>query len=193
MDLSNGTWQALYDTQYVPSAGDLDLIVDKFALLSNLDANLTWSYELVTHPDNRLLIFDGPPNKTTINAGIVLNDDFTYRINTDSQSIISMNVSSYNSSTMPFVSWPNFFYVNASSKHTWKDAISVDDNGWLSTTTPDHQIAGSTGLHIAYGLGTPLKNSSSVQIGLVFMAVVILCNLLKVVSILFTLKSTSAE
>ncbi|KUJ21272.1 uncharacterized protein LY89DRAFT_730060 [Mollisia scopiformis] len=44
--LSNGTWQALYDTQYVPNAGDLYLIIDQFALSAKLDvySSKNWSY-----------------------------------------------------------------------------------------------------------------------------------------------------
>jgi hypothetical protein len=95
---------------------------------------------------------------------------------------------------MPEITWPRDIPVDIlATPPTWKGAISVDSQSWISTTGTNYTFVSNTALHVSYALSSPRRNSSSVQIGLVFMVVVILCNLLKVSSIYFTLRGGFAR
>lgn len=198
-NLTNKDWKSLYDTQYVPNVGDLYLIIDEFCLGVKLDLNSSspsWSYlpttELQASPDT---FIPGPirPNASTISVGMILNaTDMTYSIKQPS-SILTFNVEAYNGSNMPELTWPDHVFISASTNHTWKAEISIDDQGWLSAASSSHQTLGDTTLHVSYGLSTHVPQSSSIQIARVFIFVVIICNLLKTVAIFFTLRDSFSQ
>ena len=195
-NLTNENWESLYDTQYVPSVGDLYLIIDEFCLGVELDLNSSspsWSYFLTTEaPASTDLIIPGRPN-STVSVNITLNaTDMTYSTKQPS-SILNFTVEAYNGSSMPKLTWLDSVFINASIDLSWKTGISIDDHGWLSVSSSGNQTPGYTAQHVAYGLSTHVPQSSSIQIARVFIVVVIISNLLKTVAIFFTLRDSFSQ
>ena len=194
-NLTNENWESLYDTQYVPSVGDLYLIIDEFCLGVELDLNSSspsWSYFLATEaPASTDLIIPGGPN-STVTVNITLNaTDMTYSTKQPS-SILNFTVEAYYSSSIPQLTWLDSVFINASIDPTWKTEFSIDYHGWLSILS-GNQTPGYTAHHVAYGLSTHVPQSSSIQIARVFIVVVIICNLLKTVAIFFTLRDSFSQ
>lgn len=192
-NLTNSQWQSLYDTQYVPDAGDLYLVIDKFGLSPQLTESssktFNWSYVLVRNLTGTYDFVEAsmPPNKSAVRINITLDAaDMTFSL-TQPSSILSFNIGAYNQSTMPIMNWPGPVSVNVSWAKTWQDVLSLDDQGWISTSF------NSTTLHTSYAFSTPTRDSSSIQIGLVFMVVVLICNFLKAGSIFFTWRGSFSE
>lgn len=75
-NLTNENWESLYDTPYVPSVGDLYLIIDEVCLGVELDlssSSPSWSYLLTTEvPGSTDQIIRGGPN-STVNVNMTLN------------------------------------------------------------------------------------------------------------------------
>ena len=191
-NLTNEEWQSLYDTQYVPKACKLYLIIDKFGLGVNLDPNsssLSWYYLLTTQVlGSTGTYIPGPiwPINSTISVDITLNaKDMTYSIQ-QPPSILTFNVTD-NGSNMPEVTWPDHVSINASTDDTWKAGVSIDDQGWLYPASLSNQ---TTTLHIAYGLSTHVQQSNSIQVARMFIVVVIICNILKTFAIYMTLRNS---
>ena len=133
-NLTNENWESLYDTQYVPSVGDLYLIIDEFCLGVELDLNSSspsWSYFLTTEaPASTDLIIPGGRN-STVSVNITLNaTDMTYSTKQPS-SILNFTVEAYDGSSMPQLTWLDSVFINASIDPTWKTEILIDDHGWL--------------------------------------------------------------
>ena len=192
-NLTNEEWQSLYDTQYVPNAGNLYLIIDKFGLGVKLDlylSSLSWEYLLTTQLQGSTDTYTpGPiwPTYSTISVDVILGaKDMTYSIQ-QPPSILTFNVKAYNGSNMPEVTWPDHVFINASTDDTWKAGISINDQGWLSTASLSNQ---TTPLHVSYGLSTHIQQSSSIQVARMFIVVVIICNIVKTVAIYFTLRNS---
>lgn len=192
-NFTNEKWASVYDTQYVPSVGDLYLIIDQFCLGVELHLNKsspTWSYFLTTEvlgPTDTFI--PGWPN-STISVNMFLNPtNMTYKTEQPS-SILTFNVTTYNSSSMPQLIWPDSVFINASTDLTWKTELSINDQGWLSIPPSGNQTPGYTAHHVAYAFSTHVPQSSSIQIARVFMVVVVICNLLKAVAIFFTLRDS---
>ena len=195
-NFTDENWESLYDTQYVPSVGDLHLIIDEFCLGVELDLNTSspnWYYFLTTEvPGSTDRIIPGGPN-STVSVNITLNvTDMTYSTS-QASSILNFTVEAYNGSSMPQLTWLDSVFVNASIDPTWKTEISIDDHGWLSIPSSGNQTPGYTIQHVAYGLSTHVPQSSSFQIARVFIVVVIICNLLKTVAIFFTLRDSFSQ
>ena len=195
-NLTNEDWESLYDTQYVPSVGDLYLIIDAFRVGVELDLTSlspSWSYFLPTEVPGPIdTIISGGPN-SIVSVSITLNiADMTFSTG-QPLSILNFNFSAYNNSSMPYLIWPDSIFINASTNLTWKTRFSVNNGGWLSIPPLDNQIGGYTTLHVAYGLSTHVPQSSSIQIARVFIVVVIICNLLKTVAIFFTLRDSFSQ
>ena len=195
-NLTNEDWESLYDTQYIPSVGDLYLIIDEFCLGVELDltsSSPSWSYFLPTEvpgpTDN--IISGGPNSNVSVNITLDITD-MTYSIRQPS-SILNFTISAYNHSSMPNLFLPDTVYINASTNSTWKTQFSINNYGWLSTVQQADTQNYSTGFHVAYGLSTHVPQSSSIQIARVFMIVVIICNLLKTVAIFFTLRDSFSQ
>ena len=196
INLTNENWESLYDTQYVPSVGDLYLIIDEFCLGVELDLNTSspnWYYFLTPEvPGSTDQIIPGGPN-STVSVNITLNvTDMTYSTSQPS-SILNFTVEAYNGSSMPQITWLDSVFVNASIDPTWKTEISIDDHGWLSIPSSGNQPLGYTIQHVAYGISTHVPQSSSIQIAWVFIVVVIISNLLKTVAIFFTLRDSFSQ
>ena len=200
-NLTNHEWQSLYDTQYVPDAGDLYLIIDEFGLGVKLDpssSSPSWSYLLTTEfqaSTDTLIPASIAPNTSEISVDVTLDAKFMTYNTRQPSSILTFNVEAHNDSNMPKFGWPDFVLINASTDHTWKTGISVDHRGWLSTASPRNrtQTLGNTTLHVSYGLSTHVTQSSSIQIARVFIIIVIICNVLKTVAIFFTLRDSSSQ
>ena len=195
-NFTNENWESLYDTQYVPSVGDLYLIIDEFCLGVELDLNTSspnWYYFLTTEvPGSTDQIIPGGPN-STVSVNITLNvTDMTYSTS-QASSILNFTVEAYNGSSMPQLTWLDSVFVNASIDPTWKTEISIDDHGWLSIPSSGNQTPAYTIQHVAYGLSTHVPQSSSIQIARVFIVVVIISNLLKTVAIFFTLRDSFSQ
>ena len=75
-NLTNEDWESLYDTQYVPSVGDLYLIIDAFCVGVELDLNSlspSWSYFLPTEVPGLIdTMISGGPNRI-VSVDITLN------------------------------------------------------------------------------------------------------------------------
>ena len=200
-NLTNSEWGSLYDTQYVPDAGDLYLIVDKFGLGVTLDpssSSPSWSYRLAAEFQTSTdTLIPGPvaPKTSEISVDVTLSAEFMTYTTRQPSSTLSFNVEAYNDSTMPKFTWPGHALISASTDHTWKTGISVDHRGWLSTASPRklNQSIGNTTLHVSYGLSTYVPESSSIQVAQVFMVIVIVCNIFKTVAIFFTLRNSSSR
>lgn len=193
-NLTNSQWQSLYDTQYVPDAGDLYLVVDKFGLSPQLSggASGNWSYVPVRSlTENNDFIDASNQSGISASTSIALNlTDLTFSLSQPS-SIVTFNVGAYNKSTMPIVNWPNVIPVNASWITTWQDVLYLDDQGWMSNYSTN--TLNSTTVHSSYAFSTPTRDSSSIQIGLVFMIVVLICNFLKAGSVYLTWRGSFSE
>lgn len=200
-NLTNYEWKSLYDTQYVPNAGDLYLIIDEFGLGVKLDpssSSPSWSYLLTTEFQASIDSFIPGPiraNDSEISVDVTLNAEFMTYSTKQPSSILTFNVEAYNGSKMPEFTWPDHVSIGASTDHTWKTGFSVDHQGWLSTASPRNrtQTLGNTALHVSYGLSTHVAQSSAIQIARVFIVIVIICNLLKTVAIFFTLRDGSSQ
>ena len=198
-NLTNEEWQSLYDTQYVPSVGDLYLIIDEFCLEVELNLTTyppTWFFSLTSE-------VPGPTNKIilggTFTVNIALNTtDITISTEQPS-SIVCFPVEAYNGFTMPPIIWPDSVFMNASTNLRWNANVSIDHYGWLSNNSSYiqplnyDQSGGYTTQHVAYGLSTHVPQSSSIQIARVFIIVVIICNLLKTVAIFFTMRNCFSQ
>ena len=195
-NLTNGEWASLYDTQYVPSVGDLYLIINGFCLGVELDLNTsapTWSYFITTEVPGPTNTFIPGWSNSTISVNMFLNPtDMTYKTEQPS-SILTFNVSDYNGSSMPQLTWPDSILINASTDLSWKTALSIDDQGWLSIPPSGNQLPGYTTRQVAYAFSTHVPQSSSIQIARVFMVVVVICNLSKTVAIFFTLRDSFSQ
>ena len=190
-NLTNEKWQSLYDTKYVPNAGDLYLIIDVVSVGVELEPSTSppsWTYFLSTEfPGSTDPIIPGGPN-ITISVDITL--DATYQTYSTNPIATILRFPVENATSMPRFTWPwdsilvnaSTSFVNASTSPPWK---GIDDQGWFSTD--------STLLHVAYGLSTHVPQGSSIQIARVFIIIVIICNLLKTIAIFFTLRDSVSQ
>lgn len=183
--LSNTQWQSLYNTQYVPGAGDLFLIVDMISFNITFDVtNRTWNFQ--THNLTNIEIanpLDGThwnfhQNETWINVPVRIDSSGNFQIEAYPPQKAFVDINDYNSS-LPNVVWPKPITINASSTVTWKQALTLSPDNWNNDS-----------LHISYAYSKPVKNGAMVQIALPFMVIVVICNAVKVLVIYFTIRET---
>ncbi|OCK73629.1 hypothetical protein K432DRAFT_410535 [Lepidopterella palustris CBS 459.81] len=120
--------------------------------------------------------------KTPIEAQVSLSNNGTFHLIGSTTYRKVYNISDYTKfqDALPHIVWPNLTVVNASEIHSISDvplvASLLSDAYWLS----------SPYLHVNYALSNPIKNSSSIQIGLIFMIIVIIANATKL-AVMYTL------
>ena len=182
-NLTNKEWQSRYDTSYVPDSGDLYLVINETCLNIKLESNSSppsWSCLAASEPP-------GPNEQFAAGASFTV--------------LMLLDLEAYDGRTMPRLIWPNDTLISVSSTDTWRSLLSIDDQGWLSTTASlqnltlplQSQTPSNTIFHVAYGLSTHAPQSSSVQISWAFITVVILCNFVKTVAIFFTLRHSYSQ
>jgi hypothetical protein len=192
INLTNNDWKQTYDTQFVPNVGNAHLVVDKVSFGFDLHRNLTWDHFV---PNSKLLGSDWSAaawdelNNSTIDATVSLNTNGSFKILGANSYRAVYDISTYSQSqgSLPSMIWPTSTLVNASQTYSILNVPSIsginDTTFWLATAP----------LHIAYALVEPITDSSSVQIGLSFMIVVIISNVAKFMAILFTLRDFSSS
>jgi hypothetical protein len=186
------TWQLLYDTKYVPDAGDLYLVAQNVSFDVGLNiSSLRWELNL---PDtstsypwkalpwplrndtqmNFIVSFD--PSVPSDSAG-----SFNGFLPLKTQRVV-VPLAKY-SSSMPNFTWPDPILVEVAKQNSWRDALPLNNDNWM---TPPLQVNGSS-------YSQPLENSSSIQIALPFMLVVVICNALKIIAVYYTLHESFTQ
>lgn len=194
-NLTNDRWRQTYDTQFVPNAGDLYLVIDMVSFDIHLHPNLSW-YLLVPQPNLQNQSWmqdqswtDGGSGSGWINVGVNLTSNGTSIVQQDSidyRMVYDIDTYLRQQTSMPNLKWPEPILFNASQTHSIRQIPalgSMDSKFWLSTVP----------LHVEYALSSPRSNSSSVQVGLYFMIIVIIANAAKSVVMLLVLKDTSTS
>ena len=154
--LTNKQWQSLYDNKYVPDHGDLVLLVDTLAF------NANWT------------IFSGADGNLTASL-----DGFNER-SLGLQNRVVVNTSDYDPSYMPSFDFGPPRLIDASAVSGLGTAgvmYNPDDSGWSLSA-----INNSFGMHINSAYSQKLSDGSKVQVALPFIAIVILCNILKIIA-----------
>jgi hypothetical protein len=182
--LENTKWQNLYGTKYIPNSGDLYLVIDSISFNINVGINnSTW--ELLP-PDNntdykwQALPFPTNSRNTSIpmTLSLMLNGSSGTFIVAQQQPMqrVVVPLAGYSTSSMPIFDFPDPLIINVTNS-TWNDMLALNPDSWMFPP-----------FHIDYAFSEPVENSSSVQISLVFMLVVVTCNALKMIVIYRTLK-----
>lgn len=187
-NLTNDRWWQTYDTQFVPNAGDLYLVIDMVSFDIHLHPNLSW-YLLVpqSKPQGQSWT-PGGPGSEWINAQVNLTSDGTSTVKdtTSYRMIYDIDTYKQQQASIPNLKWPEPILFNASQTHSIRQIPALggmDSKFWLSTLP----------LHVEYALSSPRSNSSSVQIGIYFMIIVIIANAAKSVVMLLVFKDTSTS
>lgn len=182
-------WKGTYKTQFVPNAGNIHLVVDQVAFAIHLSANYTWQLMVPnTSVATDWLAWDREHNGS-IETPILMDNSgsFSFEAATPYRSVYDMPTYVQRHESFPKITWPNSTLVNISQTHSifeTQPLADLNDTGnWLLTPP----------LHIAYALVEPISNSSSVQIGLYFMIVVLISNLAKFAAITITLRDHSTS
>jgi hypothetical protein len=183
--LENTKWQSLYKTKYIPNSGDLFLVLDAISFNISVEMNSsTWKY---TPPNGETvytiskwqeLTLPKNPMNTSISftMTLLLNASTgNFELFQPDQRVIVPLVN-YSKSLMPVFDFPQPIAVDVTNE-TWDELLLLNPDSWMYPP-----------FHIDYAFSEPVPNSSSVQLSLAFMLVVIICNALKILVIYRTLK-----
>jgi hypothetical protein len=183
-NMTNREWKKIYDTQFVPNAGNVHLVVDEISYGIVYNMNFTWDY---AKPNATAMTNDwsvlNPGEEPGAVANVMLGPNGTFDVSWPQSRRLVKKVSTYElHKSLPRIKWPESILVKPSLTKSILSVPSLsginETSGWLAKEP----------LHIAYALVEPISNSSSVQIGLFFMIIVIASNVAKFVAILLTLR-----
>lgn len=176
-------WETLYNTKYVPNAGDLYLVTDQISFSLNFNQNYT-SWHLVAadaDTNDEWTAIDWPFSSLAVNMNATVSGPTSTGV-VESITVGNQRVcvpyQDYTLPGMPNVTLPAPIVANTSRVNSWKDLLSLNRHSWMSS------------FHIREGLSKPLPNSNSIQMALSFMVIVVVCNALKVIAIYYTLKDS---
>lgn len=93
-------------------------------------------------------------------------------------------VDQYEASAMPPISWPHPVHYNAFDRRSIRGLFNVSDSGLVRSN-----IFGSI-FHTPYGASTEIHDGSRVLIALPLMVIVVVCNTIKAIVMLVTLRQT---
>jgi hypothetical protein len=182
--LENTKWQTLYSTKYIPNSGDLYLVIDSISFNIKVEMNnSTWE---LASPDNntdytwQALPLPTNPHNTSIpmTLSLMLNESSGIFVVAQQQpmQIVVVPLAGYSKSSMPVFDFPDPLTIDIAN-NTWNDMLALNPDSWMVPP-----------FHIDYAFSEPVQNSSSIQISLAFMLVVVTCNSLKMAVIYRTLK-----
>lgn len=172
-NLTEDIWKSRYSTPYALDTGDLYLVVDSIGLLVNFVGE---------HPP----CFSAPPNIT--NALGILNSTTGIQGGQIQFAYLSRNPQFSFCDGSSFT-WPQSRKMNLSEPSGLPQLLQYGSGTWISNKDPGTILPAP--FHIAYGLAVPSSNVSEVQISLHFMVVVVVvCNTLKLVVMVWTLKTS---
>ncbi|KAH6616882.1 hypothetical protein C7974DRAFT_53732 [Boeremia exigua] len=181
--MTNSEWTKTYNDEYVSGFSDLLLVLNNASSRVIVSSNWTFAFEMSPSEscdwesayDLRQMSIPTILNKsdsTLIPAGL----DFykvIYPINDSSQ---------YNLDVQRL--WPKFDEVRVPDRYHSQLSL-CKGTGWLAR--PTH-----TSFHVNYAFARVRPYASKVQIGLPFLAVVILSNMVKIVGIFLTIRTCSS-
>jgi hypothetical protein len=88
----------------------------------------------------------------SINVSVILDASslpLGYQINQPS-TLLSFPVSNHDASTMPAITWPSDIPVDIlAAPPTWKGAISIDAQSWISAAPPNDTFVGNTVIRLS--------------------------------------------
>jgi hypothetical protein len=187
--LTSKQWQSLYDTKFVPDAGDLYLVATNVSFGVSLDyESRSWNLTVLSggSSSSTWTTLAWPPKDDEVTLTVQINgnsgDKFSDFSTIAPNQRVEMPISEYNSSNMPNIEWPTPIAVNISSAGSWKDVLKTNRDGWMNPP-----------LRLDSGYSEPRSTASAIQIALPFMIVVVLCNALKLIAIYYTLKESFSE
>jgi hypothetical protein len=183
-NMTNKEWKETYDTQFVPNAGNLHLVVDKISYGIVYEMNFTWGHAVF---DSTAWASDWsviePNDEPGAAANVILRPDGSFDVSWPRSRRLIYNISTYDrQESLPRIKWPESVLVKPSLT---KSILNVPSLSGINKTS--FWLAKEP-LHIAYALVEPISNSSSVQLGLLFMVIVVVSNVAKFVAILLTLR-----
>jgi hypothetical protein len=195
--LTLNSWQSLYDTKYVPDAGNLWVVADSASFTATLNqTSFIWNLGL---PNNTSIAPDWsdigwPPHNTSVQVLLSLSEGTTEEyfyfadaeLTPGSREVpnrrLVVPLVNYTSS-MPKIEWPEPIVVDVTQANTWKNVLPTYNNSWMYDPP----------VQLGMGFSQPLINSSSIQVALPFMLVVVVCNALKVLAVYYTLRESSSQ
>ena len=209
-NLTNTQWTKLYNTQYVPGAGNLVLVADKLWFDAALEpSDSRWIISNVTIGDSfkpPLLYHFGSQetmNQDANRTSLQMNENGTFSISPiQTQYRVLLNLTTDIPSLAPFAHMDSDFNFNfdlSDAAYEVSPAKSVSYLDIVSFTNYNYSTHDSSttlwmenpSVTISYALSQQLNDGSQIQISLAFILVVIGCNLVKVFVIYTTIKLTS--
>jgi hypothetical protein len=183
-NMTNKEWKETYDTQFVPNAGNLHLVVANISYGIVYETNFTWGHAVF---DSTAWASDwseiGPDDEPGAAANVILRPDGSFDVSWPRSRRLIYKISTYDrQESLPRIRWPESILVKPSLT---KSILNVPSISGINTTT--FWLAKEP-LQIAYALVEPISNSSSLQLGLLFMVIVVVSNVAKFVAILLTLR-----
>lgn len=188
--MENSDWTRTYSTSWVPGYGDLLLVVDKASFAISIHQN--WSYSL-SIPDSADMSCAWKPtalDKTVwevtvshnLKSGTVQPQLPIAPQNLRVVSDISQR--SNDTPTFPELEWPRPRTIETHGTGTLKDQISLcEEGGWLLP---------GTAFHVQYAHAKVIPYANRVQVAIIFLAIVVACNMAKIIGIYLTIRMCSS-
>ena len=205
-NLTNPQWTSLYNTQYVPNAGDLVLVADSFWFdISTPPAGKNWmvssNFSAVDFSSTQIVRhFNGTLTSVTSHGLLQVDRNGTFAMTYDqaqyhmlfdlatSPRSFKRYASFRDNATNPYdfdlsVTF-NVFAANATSYLPSVSFAENDDDEGMWMLKPN--------VLISYGLSQPMNDGTQIQISRAFILVVICCNIVKIAVIYSTILLTSS-
>lgn len=181
--LSNPEWTGIYSDEYVSGFSDLLFVINNASARVIIRSDWTFYYEA---PTSESCDWQAAYENRTISIPVLFNSSENTFIpaGLDNYRIIHQIANASNYSLDLQSQWPKFSEVKVPARYL--DQIDIcDGTGWLAKPT-------NASLHVNYAFARIRPYASKVQLGLPFLATVIVANILKVIAIFLTIRNCSS-
>lgn len=177
--LSNSDWTRIYNDEYVSGYGDLLLVLDNACSKVVIQSNLSYSFETPNSDSCEWQTVDNM-SRIDVPTTLDLNSDLLVLTGRDNYRVVFPVANSNDFNFDLQGQWPIFNDVNVPNRY--HDRLRLcEGTDWLATPS-------NASLHVNHAFAKVRPYASKVQLGLPFLIIVIVANIVKVVCMFCTLR-----